>query len=116
MTRPADDHYPATKTEHVEGFGFFGAGITLRGQAGIHGLTTAASLWASAAGGMLVGFGLYVLALITTAVVLLILVIRAVDPIARKLEEIREENRVEAAPASPDDRSGGYRQTIKAGT
>ena len=46
----------------VEGIGFLGAGIILRGRAGVHGLTTAATLWASAAVGMLVGFGLYILA------------------------------------------------------
>ena len=44
----------------VEGIGFLGAGIIIRGRAGIHGLTTAATLWASAAVGMLIGFGLNV--------------------------------------------------------
>lgn len=76
----------------VEGIGFLGAGIIIRGRAGIHGLTTAATLWASAAIGMLVGFGLYVLALITMTIVLIILVIRAVHPVARKLEEIRDDS------------------------
>lgn len=75
----------------VEGIGFLGAGIILRGRAGVHGLTTAATLWASAAVGMLVGFGLYILALILTAAALIVLVIRAVDPVARKLEELRED-------------------------
>ena len=40
---------------------------------------------------MLVGFGLYILALILTAAALIVLVIRAVDPVARKLEELRED-------------------------
>ena len=53
---------------------------------------------------MLVGFGLYVLALITTVVVLIILVVRAVDPVARKLEEIREEAEAEPGAAEPEDR------------
>ncbi len=88
----------------VEGIGFLGAGIIIRGRAGVHGLTTAASLWTSAAVGMLVGFGLYILGLITTLVVLIILVIRAVDPIARKLEEIRDESGDEEGAAAPEDR------------
>jgi putative Mg2+ transporter-C (MgtC) family protein len=73
----------------VEGIGFLGAGIIIQGRAGIHGLTTAASLWASAAVGMLIGFGLYVLAALMTVVVLLVLVVRAVHPIARQLEKLR---------------------------
>mgnify|MGYP003385572668 CR=1 FL=1 len=76
----------------VEGIGFLGAGLIIRGRAGVHGLTTAATLWASAAVGMLVGFGLYILGLILTVAVLVVLVIRAVEPVARKLEELREEN------------------------
>jgi putative Mg2+ transporter-C (MgtC) family protein len=57
----------------VSGIGFLGAGtILLRGEV-VKGLTTAASLWAVAAIGLAVGSGLYVAALTTTAIVLLIL-------------------------------------------
>jgi putative Mg2+ transporter-C (MgtC) family protein len=76
----------------VEGIGFLGAGIILHGRGGISGLTTAAALWASAAVGMLVGYGLYVLAVLTTIAVILILATRHIGPIANTLEEIREEN------------------------
>ena len=75
----------------VEGIGFLGAGLIIRGRAGIHGLTTAATLWTSAAVGMLVGFGLYFLGLILTAMTLIVLVIRAINPVAQKLEELRED-------------------------
>lgn len=74
----------------VEGIGFLGAGIILHGRSGVSGLTTAATLWASAAVGMLVGYGLFVLALLTTVAVLLILVVRYVKPVAKTLENIRE--------------------------
>jgi putative Mg2+ transporter-C (MgtC) family protein len=75
----------------VEGIGFLGAGIIIHGRrGGISGLTTAAALWASASVGMLVGYGLYVLAVITAAAVLLILVVRHVPPVAETLEELRE--------------------------
>lgn len=76
----------------VEGIGFLGAGIILHGRGGISGLTTAATLWAAASVGMLVGYGLFVLALMTTVAVMLILTVRHVKPIANVLEEIRDDN------------------------
>jgi putative Mg2+ transporter-C (MgtC) family protein len=57
----------------VSGIGFLGAGtILLRGEV-VKGLTTAASLWSVAAIGLAVGGGLYVAALSTTIIILLIL-------------------------------------------
>ena len=57
----------------VSGIGFLGAGtILLRGEV-VRGLTTAASLWAVAAIGLAVGAGLYVAALATTVIALVIL-------------------------------------------
>ena len=57
----------------VSGIGFLGAGtILLRGEI-VKGLTTAASLWAVAAVGLAVGSGLYIAALASTIIVLLIL-------------------------------------------
>jgi putative Mg2+ transporter-C (MgtC) family protein len=50
----------------VTGVGFICAGIIMQRQGSIHGLTTAASLWFSAAVGMAVGFGFYVIALVST--------------------------------------------------
>jgi putative Mg2+ transporter-C (MgtC) family protein len=41
----------------VSGIGFLGAGVILRGPFGITGLTSAATIWAVAAAGMLVGTG-----------------------------------------------------------
>jgi putative Mg2+ transporter-C (MgtC) family protein len=41
----------------VTGIGFLGAGIILRGAGGVHGTTTAATVWAVAAMGMIVGAG-----------------------------------------------------------
>ena len=76
----------------VERISFLGAGIIIQGRGGVSGLTTAAALWATAAVGMLVGYGLYVLAIMTTAAVLLILVIRHIGPIAHTLEEIRDDD------------------------
>jgi putative Mg2+ transporter-C (MgtC) family protein len=54
----------------VTGIGFLGAGAIIRQGLAIRGLTTAATLWVTAAIGMAVGAGYYGGAVITTAVVL----------------------------------------------
>ena len=50
----------------VTGIGFLGAGLILKEGERVINLTTAASLWFSAAVGMSIGFGYYVVALIAT--------------------------------------------------
>lgn len=49
----------------VTGIGFIGAGTIIQSQAGVHGVTTAAGIWAIAAVGMAAGTGLYLLAILT---------------------------------------------------
>lgn len=58
----------------VTGIGFLGAGIIIFNQE-LRGLTTAASLWVSAAIGMAVGYELYMLALFTTCLTLFVFVV-----------------------------------------
>ena len=57
----------------VGGIGFLGAGTILFLNNKIRGLTTAASLWAGSAVGLAVGGGLYLAAIATTLLILLIL-------------------------------------------
>jgi putative Mg2+ transporter-C (MgtC) family protein len=57
----------------VSGVGFLGAGVILRGNAGVVGLTTAAIIWVSAALGMGIGGGEYAMVGIAVAAVLLVL-------------------------------------------
>ena len=57
----------------VVGIGFLGAGTIMANKGEIIGLTTAASIWLVAALGIAVGLGLYVIALITTLIALVIL-------------------------------------------
>ena len=54
----------------VTGIGFLGAGAILKDGVVIRGLTTAASLWATAAVGLAVGAGEYVIAIVAAAVIL----------------------------------------------
>lgn len=51
----------------VTGVGFLGAGVIMKEGLNISGLTTAASIWASSAIGVLVGVGLYGAAILLTA-------------------------------------------------
>lgn len=58
----------------VAGIGFLGAGTIIRSGEGILvGLTTASSIWAIAAIGMVAGAGLYILSAVGTAVMLIAL-------------------------------------------
>lgn len=49
----------------VSGMGFLGAGVILRDQGRLKGLTTAGTLWATAAVGLAIAFGMYVLGILT---------------------------------------------------
>lgn len=49
----------------VSGIGFLGAGLIIKEGLGVRNLTTAASLWFSAAVGMTIGYGYYAIAIIS---------------------------------------------------
>ncbi len=70
----------------VTGVGFLGAGVILHGQGHISGLTTAATLWAAAAVGMAVGYGLYILAVVATLLLVLLLLLRLVPWLDHRAE------------------------------
>ena len=53
----------------VTGVGFLGAGTILHFRGTVHGLTTAASLWVTAAIGTAVGVGMYLMSIETAALV-----------------------------------------------
>jgi len=61
----------------VVGIGFIGAGVILRGQREkeVAGLTTAATIWITAAIGLAAGAGMYLLSVIATAVAVGILLL-----------------------------------------
>jgi len=60
----------------VTGIGFLGAGIIFRDGSNIRGITTAATVWAVAATGVLVALELYLIALVATVVIFFILELR----------------------------------------
>ncbi|MBN1623853.1 MAG: MgtC/SapB family protein [Clostridia bacterium] len=66
----------------VSGIGFLGAGTIIRERFGVKGLTTAASLWAVACIGIAVGSGYFLIAGVTTLVIIVSLIL------FRKLEKV----------------------------
>jgi putative Mg2+ transporter-C (MgtC) family protein len=60
------------------GAGFLAAGIIFQSGAKVHGLTTGAGVWTAAAIGVACGAGAYAIAVLTTAIVLLVLFVLAV--------------------------------------
>lgn len=55
------------------GIGFLGAGTIFKSESEVHGLTTAASIWAVAAVGLAIGLGHYFLTIIAVILILIIL-------------------------------------------
>jgi len=58
----------------VTGVGFLGAGAIIQDRRGVHGLTTAASIWLVASIGMACGGQFYILAIVASAIAVLALI------------------------------------------
>jgi len=71
----ADGSTDRVAAQIVTGIGFLGAGAILRGRSGVHGMTTAATIWVNAAIGMAAGAGQLAIAAAATAVTLIVLVV-----------------------------------------
>lgn len=84
----------------VTGIGFLGAGVILHEGVSIHGLTTAATIWCSAALGCLAGLGLFVELMICTVAVL------AINLLFEKVENWMEKSRKEYSPEKQKKQEG----------
>jgi putative Mg2+ transporter-C (MgtC) family protein len=71
----------------LAGIGFLGAGAILREGLNVRGLTTATSLWTMAVVGLAVGAGYYLVAVVTT--ILLMIVLTILDMIERRVFQDR---------------------------
>jgi putative Mg2+ transporter-C (MgtC) family protein len=93
----------------VTGVGFLGAGAILRGPGGVQGLTTAATIWATAAIGTAVGAGYAVAGLAASLVTVTLLAgAKALDGKGTvKIDEILAAYRIERADCSRSARSDG---------
>src|SRR3989475_1227648 len=84
----------------VVGIGFLGGGAILKYGASIRGLTTAASLWVTAAVGTAIGIGALVLGTATTAIALIALAgLRPLRALLRRYAIGRDEFLIDADPA-----------------
>jgi putative Mg2+ transporter-C (MgtC) family protein len=79
----------------VTGVGFIGAGAILRDSHRVKGLTTAASLWVTAAIGVAAGLGAY--AALAAAVVAALLVLLVVPTLQRRMLPYRRQQRIEVS-------------------
>jgi putative Mg2+ transporter-C (MgtC) family protein len=68
----------------VTGVGFLGAGMILRSGDRTYGLTTAATVWATAAVGTAVGFGMYVMGTLGAVMVFTLLAIHHLPGLRRR--------------------------------
>ena len=95
----------------VSGIGFLGAGVIFKGRNVVRGLTTAASIWVSAAVGMACGAGMLSLAVSLTAFHLITLYV--VSPVIRKIPT-PDAHRV--LHLGYDDNRGVLRQVLEIAT
>ena len=79
----------------VTGVGFLGAGVVLQTRKQVRGLTTAATIWLVAAIGMAVGAGAYFVAIFTTILSTVLLILLA--PVSERLEQRAHEREEEEA-------------------
>ena len=84
----------------VTGVGFLGAGAIIQDRGGVHGLTTAATIWLVASIGMACGAGFYRLAVIGTGIAIIVLI--GVAKLAKPLERFKAKRK----PESPAEERG----------
>ena len=101
LSTPGSDAGAVTRTIQgiVTGVGFIGGGVILHRSdpIGVHGLTTAATVWVAASLGIACGAGQFVLAAIATGLMLMVLIVGG--PIERVLHRLIKGK---ALPASAD--------------
>jgi len=74
MAAGSSDSVTRIAAQIVTGIGFLGAGAILRDTGGVHGLTTAATIWLVASIGMACGAGFYFLATLSTVFAMIVLI------------------------------------------
>jgi putative Mg2+ transporter-C (MgtC) family protein len=78
----------------VSGIGFLGAGVILRDQGRVVGLTTAATLWSAAAVGLAIAYGMYILGTLNALIIFLFL---AAGPVLKRPTGRPDDNTTGAA-------------------
>ncbi len=94
MASGAEDSVTRIAAQIVTGVGFLGAGAIIRDRHGVHGLTTAASIWLVASIGMACGGKFYILAVVASLIAVLALIgLRKLNkPLERYLTKNKPKN------------------------
>ena len=89
MAGGSSDSVTRIAAQIVTGIGFLGAGAIIRDTGGIHGLTTAATIWLVASIGMACGAGFYCLAVVSTIVAMVVLIglVKLEKPLANYMKK-----------------------------
>ena len=80
----------------VTGVGFLGAGAIIQDRGGVHGLTTAATIWLVASIGMACGANFYELAAVSTLIAMLVLIV--FGKLAKSLGRYLDKHRAQSTP------------------
>jgi putative Mg2+ transporter-C (MgtC) family protein len=88
----------------VTGVGFLGAGAIIRGRGGIHGLTTAATIWMVASIGMACGAGFFLLAVTSTIIALIVLI--GLTPLEKRVGSLRRKHELKAESPPQSENNG----------
>jgi len=100
MVTGTDGSVARIAAQIVTGVGFLGAGAIIQDRGGVHGLTTAATIWLVASIGMACGAGFYRLAVV--AALIAILVLLGLGKLARLLERHGGKHKLENTPDDQD--------------
>ncbi len=94
MALKFDDSTVRIAAQIVTGVGFLGAGAIIQDRGGIHGLTSAATIWLVASVGMACGAQLYQLALIATLIAIVVLI--GLARLEKPLQRFRKEHKLQS--------------------
>jgi putative Mg2+ transporter-C (MgtC) family protein len=88
----------------VAGVGFLGAGAIIQDRGGIHGLTSAATIWIVASIGMACGAGFLLLA--ATSTITALIVLTGLTPLEKWVGSLRRKHRLKTEPSVQSEDNG----------
>jgi putative Mg2+ transporter-C (MgtC) family protein len=95
----------------VTGVGFLGAGVILRDGVRVIGLTTAATIWLTAAVGMGIGGGEYLIS--GTMILAALIVLWLLPYVEHRIDNVREERKYEVVCPADADKLAGLEHTFR---
>jgi putative Mg2+ transporter-C (MgtC) family protein len=100
MVAGTDGEISRIAAQVVTGVGFLGAGAVIQDRRGVHGLTTAATIWLVASIGMACGAHYYELAVITTLIAIIVLI--GLGKLAKPLERYTQKRQFKTEDTPKD--------------